>query len=265
MAHREWQQARARTRREAGAPSIVVTTATELAKEMEAPKDVGESLDDAVTLLRAIADHEAAVTVEDATSPPAGAEDIATGAADATGAGTRKSRTRARKDADAGAGHAGGARPGDALAAARERGQRFGTLVHAILAAIDLDADADAVAEAASLYARLLGAGEESIGGAARAVSTALGHPVLRRAAKAARAGECRREVALTATLPDGRLLEGVADAAFFDEGAWTVVDFKTDADLALGLDTYRRQVALYAWAIARATGRPARGVLLKV
>jgi hypothetical protein len=45
----------------------------------------------------------------------------------------------------------------------------------------------------------------------------------------------------------------------------WTVVDFKTDSDVEQGLDTYRRQVALYAWAVARATGKPARGVLLRV
>ena len=46
----------------------------------------------------------------------------------------------------------------------------------------------------------------------------------------------------------------------------WTVVDYKTDRELATeGEDRYRRQVALYATAIARATGRPARGVLVRV
>jgi len=42
-------------------------------------------------------------------------------------------------------------------------------------------------------------------------------------------------------------------------------VDFKTDGEFTLGEANYRRQVALYAEAITRATGRPARGVLLRV
>ena len=272
VAHAEWQQARARTRREAGSPSFVIATATELALEMApasapaaagsvtaAPRPMDPDLlpfetasasPGAEALAHEIAAYEAAVTVEDAASSPEGGRD-------------GKKISRARKDAGAGAEPKSG-RAGDALAAARERGQRFGTLVHAILGAIDLDADVAAVRAAAALYARLLGAEAPEVDEAARAASRALAHPLLRRAAGAARAGFCRREVALTATLPDGRLMEGVADAAFLDEGTWTVVDFKTDADLATGLPGYRRQVALYAWAIARATGKPARGVLLR-
>ena len=42
-------------------------------------------------------------------------------------------------------------------------------------------------------------------------------------------------------------------------------MDFKTDGELALGEAIYRRQVALYVEAITHATGRPARGVLLRV
>src|SRR5207248_434440 len=118
----------------------------------------------------------------------------------------------------------------------RARGVRFGTLVHAVLAAIDLDAGEAVVRASADLYARLLGADEKEAADAAGAAVRALAHPVLRRAAQAAREGRCRREVALTSTLPDGRLMEGVADAAFLHEGAWTVVDFKTDADLARGI-----------------------------
>ena len=65
--------------------------------------------------------------------------------------------------------------------------------------------------------------------------------------------------------LADGVLVEGVVDAAFVEDGVWTVVDFKTDVELANRLDEYRRQVALYAAAIAGATGAPARGVLLQI
>ena len=62
----------------------------------------------------------------------------------------------------------------------------------------------------------------------------------------------------------DGPLGEGVAVLAFDEDGqGWTVVDFKTDRDLRRGVEIYRRQVGLYAEAIAKATGRPARGVLM--
>ena len=43
------------------------------------------------------------------------------------------------------------------------------------------------------------------------------------------------------------------------------MIDFKTDQELTGTLDIYRRQVALYADAIATATGLPARALLLRV
>jgi ATP-dependent exoDNAse (exonuclease V) beta subunit len=44
------------------------------------------------------------------------------------------------------------------------------------------------------------------------------------------------------------------------------VVDFKTDREISqAGMDRYSRQVALYAAAIARATGGTATGYLLRV
>ena len=52
-------------------------------------------------------------------------------------------------------------------------------------------------------------------------------------------------------------MLEGIVDLAFEQDGAWTVVDYKTDREIAaLGEERYRRQVALYASAIAQATER---------
>ena len=70
----------------------------------------------------------------------------------------------------------------------------------------------------------------------------------------------------------DGPLLvEGVADLVFQPEsgGPWTVVDFKTDSrtpddpEFAAVEARYRRQVSLYARAVERATGQPAKSVLL--
>ena len=70
----------------------------------------------------------------------------------------------------------------------------------------------------------------------------------------------------MTITLADGSLIEGVVDLAFEEKGAWTVVDYKTDRELAAsGEDRYRRQVALYAWAVARATNQTAVGVLVRI
>ena len=56
-----------------------------------------------------------------------------------------------------------------------------------------------------------------------------------------------------------------MVDAAFLEDSVRTVIDFKTDVEIAGRLDEYRRQVTLYAAAIARATGTAARGVLLQI
>ncbi len=76
--------------------------------------------------------------------------------------------------------------------------------------------------------------------------------------------GSCLREVPVS-IVRDGVLIDGQADLAFEERSGWVVVDFKTDGEFALGEAIYRRQVALYAEAITHATGRPARGVLLRV
>lgn len=147
----------------------------------------------------------------------------------------------------------------------RPRGARFGSLVHATLAVVDLRADAALVRETAEAQGRLLGAERGEIDAAADAVVAALAHPLLVRAAKAERAGACRREAPLVVPRGPGEVLEGVVDLAFLESDAWVVVDFKTDADVEERRATYERQVALYADALAAVTERPARGVLLLV
>jgi ATP-dependent helicase/nuclease subunit A len=143
----------------------------------------------------------------------------------------------------------------------RPRGARFGSLVHAVLAVVPFDADRQTVARLADLEGRLSGSTSEERRAAALAVEAALAHPLMRRAAVAG----ARREVPIAAVLDDGALVEGVVDAAFPDEDGWVVVDFKTDAELGERLGAYRAQVGIYARAIAEATGRPCRGVLLRV
>jgi ATP-dependent exoDNAse (exonuclease V) beta subunit len=88
---------------------------------------------------------------------------------------------------------------------------------------------------------------------------------LLIRARRAAERGACRRETPVTLSLDDGALLEGVVDLAFEEEEGWTVVDYKTDREIAEAGARYRKQVTLYAEAISRATGRNATGVLLRI
>ncbi len=147
----------------------------------------------------------------------------------------------------------------------RPAGPRFGSLVHAILAAVALDAERDAIVEVAAMQARILGAAPEESAAAVTLVQAALAHPLLVRAREAWRSGRCRREAPVTVVEPDGSILEGVLDLAFEDDDGWTVVDFKTQAELTGPLARYRRQVGAYASVVARVTGRPARAVLLRL
>ena len=159
-----------------------------------------------------------------------------------------------------------------ARAAARPHGVRFGTLVHAILSRVALDADAAAIAEAARFFARMLGADDAEVAAACEATAATLGAPLMKAAAAAG--PDLRRECALLLRLQEGATIEGVTvegvvDLAFPERIAggaqWVVVDFKTDADIAGRLDEYRVQLLLYLRAISRSTGAPARGVLMCV
>jgi ATP-dependent helicase/nuclease subunit A len=65
--------------------------------------------------------------------------------------------------------------------------------------------------------------------------------------------------------LDDHRIFGGIIDLAFFENGEWTIVDFKTDADLEDLRAAYERQLQWYAYALRRLTGMPARACLLGV
>ena len=148
----------------------------------------------------------------------------------------------------------------------RPGGARFGELVHAVLASAPLDAGGTDIDGLAEVHGRLLSAPDEEIAAARDTVQRVLGHDLLARARRAAGRGACRRETPVTCTLSDGTLIEGIVDLAFEQDGAWTVVDYKTDREIAAsGEERYRRQVALYASAIAQSTGAPASGVLVRI
>ena len=151
----------------------------------------------------------------------------------------------------------------------RPGGKRFGTLVHAVLAVIDPHARHDEVLSAARAQGRLIGATDGEVDAAAEAVAAAMKHDIFRRAAHSANEGRLYRETPLLLRLEDGTLAEGVIDLAFKEDTrgqiSWTVVDFKTDRELAHRRPQYEAQVRLYVRALETATGEPARGSLLVV
>ena len=149
---------------------------------------------------------------------------------------------------------------------ARPHGKRFGILVHAMLASVPLDGDAATIADTSRIQSRILGASDEEAAAARDVVAAALAHPLLQRARKALRV---ERETAVMLRAEDGAIIEGVVDLAFLEPGAqgatWTVVDFKTDVEIAGRRDEYARQIDAYARAIAAATGQTAKAALLAV
>jgi ATP-dependent exoDNAse (exonuclease V) beta subunit len=146
----------------------------------------------------------------------------------------------------------------DAPREGRPSGKRFGTLVHAALAEVDLGSrDGTALVR---LHARLLGATEEEERGAIESVQRALGHPIFERARSAA---EVRRETPIAERRADGSLLEGVIDLAFREGERWIVVDYKTDEGGSNA--AYATQVREYARIVSRATGLASEPMLLLV
>jgi ATP-dependent helicase/nuclease subunit A len=146
----------------------------------------------------------------------------------------------------------------------RPSGRRFGALVHAVLAAVDLDGSADEIGVVAQANARLIDATAEEVDAAVATVRTALQHPLMQRAA---RAQTLRRETPLQHYREDGTLIEGVVDLAFQEitpefQG-WTVIDFKTDREIEKAENQYRAQVAAYVEAVGVATKSATRGFLL--
>lgn len=75
--------------------------------------------------------------------------------------------------------------------------------------------------------------------------------------------GNVRREWAfnLRLTGKQARLLQGVIDCAFEENGAWVLVDYKTDRvdDEQMLVNRYAEQLAWYARALAEITGKPVK------
>jgi ATP-dependent exoDNAse (exonuclease V) beta subunit len=144
-------------------------------------------------------------------------------------------------------------------------GRRFGTLIHAVLAMVPLDATLEQIKDITHIQARILAASPDEVATARRMVEALLGHPLLLGAQAAWKLGKCRRETPIAWVAPDGLLVEGVLDLAFEDKDNWTVLDFKTDKELGAVEDQYRRQVGWYTMALERATGKKSKGILIRL
>jgi ATP-dependent exoDNAse (exonuclease V) beta subunit len=148
-------------------------------------------------------------------------------------------------------------------AESRPRGRRFGTLVHSVIASAPLEAPAAAIRDLAVSHGRTIGATAEEIDAAVDRIAAAFAEPLFDRVRRAAAAGTCRREVPIAWRTDDGMLLEGTVDLAFEESDAWVVVDFKTDEHPDAKGKVHRRQLELYAGAIAQATSKSVAAVLV--
>ncbi len=147
----------------------------------------------------------------------------------------------------------------------RPTGRRFGSLVHAVLASVPLDSDADVILRLARTHGRILGCTDDEVAFAAEAARNVLAHPLLRRASAASKSKRCRREVPISWKDPSGTLVEGVIDLVFEDGKRSVIVDFKSDEEFRFGAEKYQRQVGVYATAVRACTGRPVSTVLMRV
>jgi ATP-dependent helicase/nuclease subunit A len=158
----------------------------------------------------------------------------------------------------------------------RPSGTRFGLLMHALLEHALLDdlgsggdeARERGLSDVAHFVGRELGASEVELARAVADAKLALAHPLFARIARAQRRGELFREAPVTACEAPGALCEGTVDLAFREPTAQgsriILLDFKTDVELA-DLSVYRRQLSLYADALARALLEPIECVLFRV
>jgi ATP-dependent exoDNAse (exonuclease V) beta subunit len=136
-------------------------------------------------------------------------------------------------------------------------------LVHAVLATVPLDGDADVIRLVAELQGRTLGSTDEEVESAAKVVGAVLTLPILDRAREAMKMNRCRREAPI-AWRHGETLIEGVIDLAFEEGNQWTLIDFKTDEEFRSAAP-YRRQVGLYALAVEKALATSTAAYLVKI
>jgi ATP-dependent exoDNAse (exonuclease V) beta subunit len=140
----------------------------------------------------------------------------------------------------------------------RPAGRGFGKLVHALLQQAELPVRREDLESIARVEARILGSEESELEPAMETALAAFNHALLAGIATATRV---HREFPVLLREED-KLIEGVIDLAFLNDGVWTIVDFKTGpADKKRN----RGQLELYSRALAAATGLAVRAVLFEI
>lgn len=242
-AYERWRRAREAATAQGAIPSLSVRTVTEWAASASVTEQMPDQRD--APLQRGLFDDSGSPPAQPAQRPPTGAGGAFDRVIEEAVATVTLVDVRRRY---------------------REGGTRFGELVHSVLASAPLNSSHDDVKEIAEVQGRILSASDDEVVAATETVEQVFQHDLIGRARVAAGRNACRRETPVSAMLSDGTLLEGIVDLAFEEEGRWVVVDYKTDREVAAaGEQRYRRQVAFYASAIARATGKEARGVLVRI
>ena len=151
---------------------------------------------------------------------------------------------------------------GPAGAIIRPSGKRFGVLVHAVIAHAPLDANLEALRQIAQLEGRILAAPANEVDAAVDAVWSLLTHEVIARIRRSH--DRVSREVPI-AYVDGGVLVEGMADLVAHHAQGSLVMDFKTDAELAYGIEAHRRQMQLYAQGLQMVTGQQAQAVIVRI
>jgi ATP-dependent exoDNAse (exonuclease V) beta subunit len=144
---------------------------------------------------------------------------------------------------------------------ARERLLLFGQAFHRIMELAELSRPRLPAGLARSVASGL--GIEDEAAELERIVATVLGSDLIKRAARSVRS---YREVPFT--LPwEGDFIEGRIDLLFEDDGAWTLVDYKTDDVAPSGLEervaVYEPQAAVYALALERLGMKCSGGIVL--
>jgi len=138
----------------------------------------------------------------------------------------------------------------------------LGRAVHSVLQSIDLATGAglEDISRAQAAAEGIAGQWQEVAGLAGNGLQS----DVVRRAVES---GSYRREVFISVPV-EGKLLEGIMDIVFEEDGGLVIADYKTDAidsenELLRKKELYELQAGLYALMAQEATGRPVRQVVL--
>jgi ATP-dependent helicase/nuclease subunit A len=122
-------------------------------------------------------------------------------------------------------------------------GKAFGVLTHQLLEK-GWDWNEKTILKAGNLWAPTMGLPTEKAEEAANLAVKGLKNNLLQRAKASS---QVFRELSLTGKNADGVYLNAVIDLAFLEDGAWVVVDYKTDKDTQRGMESYQKQLGYYS------------------